>query len=517
MIIAGIVLLGCVVRLAACFNTCVINQDGVLYIQQAKALYAGELAGITEAGMPYLSIYPVFTALAYSVAGDWIRAAMGVSYIFGCAALLPMFLLLRRFFDSSVTGLGLLLFAVMPVFVDTGCMLIKEPIAVFFIAWGLHFFLSHLERAALWPLSAAGTCFLLASWARVESLMFFAVSGLFLLFVSPRRWAGSGAFLLPLAGLAACVAAADAFIGLGAAELFRSEKIEALFTRPLAKYNFLRATLKELAFSHRDSTVGLFLAQSRRFLWFTALGGIFKCLVKALFYPFVVFAAVGLPGAFRLLRRDRRAVYLSVTALAAFFVLYFHQLTYWAVYPRFMTLPLVAAMFVLCCGIRAVRDFLQNRLRFRHALAVGLLALCLVLSTLPKNTRSRECDKLVFKDIGEAAADACPGPVLISASAPTQRWVSFYANLGRQGPFHPGIFENDWEQFPRGKKRFVAELRKRGISYILWDQKSWGKERFAFSELLKQPEAWVVGTWRHPDTGKMILLKLKGDNDDYGR
>ncbi|MFO8091442.1 MAG: glycosyltransferase family 39 protein [Desulfatiglandaceae bacterium] len=513
LVIAAIIMLGCVVRVVACLNTCVVNPDGVVYIHQAAALYHGRIDAFWAPGMSYLSIQPFLIAGAYFFTGNWLVSAMGVSWFFGSAVLLVIFLLLRRFFDRPVTALGLLLFSVMPVFVDISCMVIKEPVAVFFVALGLYFFLGYIEQAKLKFLLWSGICFLFASWARIESLMFMGVSAVFILFAPRKKLTGLAVFLIPVAGILAAVAVSNTLTGIGAGELLRSKKILSFFSDILIRYDSLRLSLKELAFSEGRSNVGLFLDGAPNLLWFAALGAVIKCLVKALFYPVVFLFAVGLPRAFRLLLSDRRIFYLGAVAVGSLVVLYFHELTHWYIFPRYMTLSILPSMFVLCCGIASVRDFLQRRLNAPEPIVAVLLAVCLVLMTLPKNLRERECDKLVFRRIGEAAAaESVGGPVMISASASIQRWVSFYANIGNPDRFDGRILDNHWEKFSKVKEQFISELHKRAITYILWDELSWGEDRFPIQELLDWPGAEIIGEWSHPDTGRMILFELKETN-----
>jgi 4-amino-4-deoxy-L-arabinose transferase-like glycosyltransferase len=508
-IIAAIIMLGCVIRVVACVNTCVIVNDGVFYIHQANTLYHDGLA--LSLGRSYLSLYPLLIAGAYFLVGDWVVSAMAVPWIFGCAVLYPVYLLLKRFFDHSVTALGLLLFAVMPVFVDISCMTIKEPIAVFFAAWGFHFFLRHLEEGALKPLAFAGVCFMLASWARIEMLVFFGVSWGSLLFFPRRRLVSCAVLLSVLAGFVALAVLSDIATGVGLGEIFRSRNIIHFFSKIPASYEALRVSLKELAASERQRLLSCYLASAPNLLWFTAIGAILKIFVKTLFYPFAVFFAAGLPGAWRMARGDGRILYLGGCAAGGFLVLYFQELTRWAMFPRYMAAMTLPILFVSCCGMAAARDFLRTRARAGRAVAVGLLALVLVLVTVPKNFRARECDKLVFKEIGEAvaAAEGGGGPSMISASAETQRWVSFYANVGNSGPFPPRMLLDHWSWFPKAKKRFISKLHQRKIDFMLWDERRWGNDRFPIQELLDSPGVKIIGEWRHPDTGRMILLELK--------
>jgi len=509
LIIAAIILSGCAVRLVACLNACIVNPDGVVYIHQAGALYHGRLDALWAPGMSYLSIQPFFTAGAYFFIGDWLVSATGVSWFFGSAVLLPVFLLLRRFFDRPVTALGLLLFAVMPVFVDISCMVIKEPVAVFFAAFGLHFFLGHMEQGRLKLLLWSAVCFLLASWARIESLMFLFVSMAFLFAAPRKKWTGFAVFLIPAVGILAAVAALHPLTGIEAGEFLRSRKTLSFFGEMLMRYDSLRFSLKELALSEGRSTLGLYLAETPNLLWFTSLGATTKCLVKALFYAPALLFVVGLPRACRLAGADRRVFYLAAAAVGSLVVLYFHELTHWYIFPRYMTLPILSAMFVLCCGVGSVVDFFHRRLKLREPIIVGLLAVCFVFMTLPKNLRERECDKVVFREIGEAAAaESGGGPVMVSASAPAQRWVSFYANIENPARFDGRILDNHWEKFPKKKDLFISELRKRGINYILWNERSWGEHRFPIREIFDFPGVRIVGEWSHPDTGGMILLKL---------
>jgi hypothetical protein len=513
LIMATVIILGCAIRLAACVNTCMINPDGVVYIHQAGAVYHGRLESAWAPGMSYLSIQPFLTVAAYFFSGDWIRSAVAVSWLFGSALLFPVFLLMRRFFDDMVAALGVLLFAVMPVFVDISCMIVKEPVAVFFAASGLHFFLKHMEEGDRKALLWSGICFVLASWARIECLMFFGVSFIFVLSTCKRRPGAAVVFLIPVAGIFAGVAVSNTLTGIGAGELLRLNKIVSFFSEIFMRYDSLRFSLKELAVLQGRTNVGFFLADAPNLLWFTAIGAVIKCFAKTLFYPMVLLFALGLPRAFRRFVNDRRIVYLAAIAVGSLVVLYAHELTQWYIFPRYMTLSILPLMFVPGCGIATVCDFFKRCLRTPEPVVAVLLAVCFVVITLPKNLRERECDKVVFKHIGEvAASENVHGPVMISASAPVQRWVSFYANRGNPGRFDRPILDHHWDRFPKTKELFLRELRKRDITYIVWDEVNWGKDRFPIYELLDSLDVRTLGEWCHPDTGRMLLFRLHETN-----
>jgi hypothetical protein len=338
-------------------------------------------------------------------------------------------------------------------------------------------------------------------------------SAVFILFAPKRKLTGLAVFFIPVVTILAVVAVSNTLTGIGAGELLRSKKILSFFSDIFMRYDSVRVSLRELAFSEGKSNVGLFLNEAPNLLWFAALGAVIKSFVKALFYPLAFLFALGLPRAFRLVVNDRRIFFLAEVAVGSLVVVYFHELTLWYIFPRYLSLSILPLMFVLCCGTASVRDFFQRRWNVSEPLVAVLLAACFVFMTLPKNLRERECDKVVFRRIGEAAAsESVDGPVMISASAAMQRWVSFYANRGNPGRFDRPILHNDWERFPKAKEKFVSELEKRGITYLLWDEVSWGGDRFPIQELLDSPEVKIIGEWSHPDTGRMILSKLKETN-----
>ncbi|MBA7662508.1 hypothetical protein ES703_70537 [subsurface metagenome] len=65
-------------------------------------------------------------------------AAKSVSLIFGTMTLVPLYFLLKRFFDESIGLLVLLIFALIPVFIDRSVDVVRGPIFWFFSVLGLY-------------------------------------------------------------------------------------------------------------------------------------------------------------------------------------------------------------------------------------------------------------------------------------------------------------------------------------------------------------------------------------------
>jgi len=89
--------------------------------------------------MGYLSNYPILIVVAYKIFGDWVVAAKSVSLFFGAITLVPVYLLLKRFFRREITLLATLIFSLIPVFIDKSVDVVRDPVYWFFSLLGLSF------------------------------------------------------------------------------------------------------------------------------------------------------------------------------------------------------------------------------------------------------------------------------------------------------------------------------------------------------------------------------------------
>jgi len=76
-----------------------MNNDGPVYIHQARALYYGLWQSINTCSVDWLTPYSILIALAYPITGDWVNAAMAVNLIFGTLMIIP-----SLFFSASLSG-----------------------------------------------------------------------------------------------------------------------------------------------------------------------------------------------------------------------------------------------------------------------------------------------------------------------------------------------------------------------------------------------------------------------------
>ncbi|HNU86271.1 MAG TPA: glycosyltransferase family 39 protein, partial [Syntrophales bacterium] len=173
--VVALILLGALaLRVTRALLTAVVNNDSALYLHQAKAIYYGMWSVSNTCGLPHVSTLPILTACFYRINGDWVLSMQAVSVLFGTITLIPIYLLVRLFFNFRTSCLVTLLFAVMPVFVSTSVDVVRDPPYWFFSACGLYFFVAAVKREKTGLLPLASIAFTLAAWNRVEAVLYLA-------------------------------------------------------------------------------------------------------------------------------------------------------------------------------------------------------------------------------------------------------------------------------------------------------------------------------------------------------
>jgi len=104
-ILSALFLISLFIRLGAFFQTPVINDDGPLYIYQAEAIASGTWDSAHPCSFPYLSLYPFIILMLHTIVQDWTVAAQSVSIFFGSLSIIPLFLILRHFFNVKISFL----------------------------------------------------------------------------------------------------------------------------------------------------------------------------------------------------------------------------------------------------------------------------------------------------------------------------------------------------------------------------------------------------------------------------
>ena len=97
-------------------NAQIIAPDGILYIEVAKDVLAGNFQRIS--GYGFLNLYSFLIALFQMIFHDWEFSGKMVSVVFGSLTIIPLFLLIRGLFNEKVAIVSTLFYIVHPRFVE---------------------------------------------------------------------------------------------------------------------------------------------------------------------------------------------------------------------------------------------------------------------------------------------------------------------------------------------------------------------------------------------------------------
>lgn len=509
--LAGVLLAGFLIRLYSFLSTPVINPDGTLYIQQAKALHHGLYGSITSC-FQYLSNYPVLIAGAYRILGDWVVAAKSVSLIFGVLTFIPLYFLLRRFFDQTASILCLLIFALMPDFVALSRDVIRGPIFWFCTVAGLYLFVLHIEKEKYFYLLLSCLAFLMAAWARIEGMLFICVSTLYLLLSKQDNKAKRLFFFLaPFAVVAVLGTIYLLHFDRTLLGIFAPQRIMERALGVIRNYQGVRRNLAALIDSSPPGFSPYFFPEVRNLVWLIALGSLAVQVVRTLFFPFCFVFFLGVWGSGGRIRKDRRLIYLCSLAIAAVLVLYFQVLFNWAMSSRFIGLILFPAFFFIGIGLQKIADFFKSGFKMRGAVVHVVLALLILAAGLPKNLKSdRRDEKIVFKEIGQfiAAREENRREVSVSGNFKYLRLVHFYAHLDYPGApcFDPRSILSDANMktpYRRGEKVF---------DYFIWDRKNSRPPSPPQNTLRGEPAFKRLNEWQSRKLGPLILYAVKSNH-----
>ena len=345
----------------------------------------------------------------------------------------------------------------------------------------------------------------------MEAIFFIAVSAGAILFLKQDgKFARLAFFCMPLVFLMLLLIPVMIHLNLPIRTVLRSGQIASMLHAPFLAYAEIREKLSQLINQPEPFIFEFFLQRARRLVWFMALAVILTSLVKALFYPFFLIFAAGFSGLKNRLRQDRRLFYILILCGVSLGVLYLQTLVTWVIPDRFFALFIIPGSVFLGFGIEKIALYLQHRFKWRLKTALLVLLMAVLALALPKTLKSREKDKVVFKEIGEVIAQREGNGEEIKIAAPTDilRWISFYANLDYPGAPCPQPYKKFSPLVGDGYKACLANLKEMGIPYLVWTEKKWPGDSALFLKKAREENLQEIGSWNHPDTGRIILLKL---------
>lgn len=510
-----VILLGIVIRGYSCAYIPLVNPDGHLYIQQAKALHYGLWDSVT-ACYHYLSNYPLLIVAAHQIFEDWILAAKSISLVFSALTLIPLFWLLRRFFDDIASSLALMIFALLPAFVDLSHFIVRDHVYHFFSVLGLYLFVLQIKKESNLLIFLSGISFLMATWGRIEGALFILVSGFYILISKHEHKRKRLFFFL-------CPLLCIIFSALFYLVLFNREHFTLfdyrILTMPfelIERYQEVREKLSYLMKHDLTDLSPYFLYRIRNMLWLIALASLCFEIIKTLFHVFFLIFILGIAGARAQVWKDPRVAYLSLLSAAAFVLLYAQVINNWVMVSRFIALFLFPAYIFMGFGLEKTANFISQRFKKKQHAVYPILCLLILLTTLPKNLRANyDEDKLVFREIGQyiAAQEENRREISVIGSFKETAAIHFYANLDYEGA---PCFENE-DLISKGD--LVIDpgiLKDRRADYLIWDER--GMSRETLNRLLDDDRKRFtpLKEWRSSDRGRLILFRVTGPEKDAG-
>jgi 4-amino-4-deoxy-L-arabinose transferase-like glycosyltransferase len=511
-----ILILGLALRLYAWQHAGIINSDGAIYIHQARALYFGLWDFINHSGQNYGTLpYPTITTLSiaalYTLCGDWVTSGTLVSLLFGTATIVPLYGLIRTFFRRDIASLATVVYAVTPILIDGSVDIVRDPACWFFLVLGLYFF-GRQERRPVLYLLLSNISLILAAWSRVECVIFIVISAGYLFWdreAKPVRRAAL--FLLPT------MAAFLAFIGSqvvlhpGDVNWYRVADIPAKLQTSIAKYHDVHMKLTELI-AHPQAGIPVdFFDNVRDILWFVGFGVLLQNTLETFFYPYCLLYLAGLKKLREKIREERRVLYFSLLTLVSFGVLYVYVFLNWEMENRWVAMALFPSFMFLGFGLERTVSYLQSRHGLKRGMALALVCLVILGFALAKNTRPRGEDKIVFRQLGETIArlEGNAAKIEVLTVGSSARWISFYANAGFRGAPYPDEHRLYEPLIGASYETFLDNLKKSKIRYLVWEEKNWPAGHFDFLKSPWERDFIRLGVWSHPDTGKIILFRLR--------
>jgi hypothetical protein len=505
-----VILAGIAIRVFSAANTQVINPDGMVYIQQAKAIFHGDWQGLRSC-LPFVSNYPFFVAAAYGVFASWIDSARCISVFFGSLTLVPLYFLLRCFTDIRTACLSVLLYGFMPFLVGGSVDLIRDPVCWFFTVSALLLFVKQMgSQGPFWKrfcyLASSYILFLMAGWARPEAFMALIVSCLFSLLHSlssrDKRYVLASIASLLLLGFFVTAGTMIFDPSLNLYSTSASGKLSA----SIEQYRNLRQQLEILTEGLSRGVLASFLSKVRPLVWLVDLGVLIGNSVAGVFYPYIVFFVVGFFGLSARLRKDPRVTYLLILVILGYVLLFVHVLQIWYVEHRFLHVIVFPACIFAAFGIERITHLIADKLGWKSSTAAIMIFLYLIAFGLGKNIKKRDEDKVVYLQIAEYISELeKPGHTFIpvmTADASSLRLVPFYLNLHLPTGFcplqtPPAITDNS---------ALVRYVKDNDVKYFLWDEKNWQRTRVdIYSEDFRQ-NFNCLERWYHKDYGDIVLF-----------
>lgn len=490
LLLALILLIGFLMRLYAFKYTYIINNDGIVYIESAKAILSGDWKFLKECYGIVHGLYPFFISLFYKFFGDWDVAAKSVSLLFGVLSIIPFYLILRQFFSNTIAIIATLAFALNPYFVRYSIDVLRDQMFWFFLLFGVFFFVAaYNSKEKDYFLIFSSISFLIAALARIEILVYFAASIIYILFSKSGKVKRFALFLLPIFVLS---------IIISANLLFRPDLNlwNDYFKSRLSSYGLLTAFYDVNIMYELISNV------------FQKLPDFFKVLIdkllKITYLPFLPVLFIGIYNLKNELKRNRNFIYFLFLAVLSVLALCLFYLKMGLLQSRYAVIVIFPLFVFMGSGIERIIVFFKQKGLQEKAVIWGI-CFYIIAFTLPSNLEHKRTDKLIYKKIGEYIA-LKEENMKVKVMGPDNR-IMFYANL--LAPTSECTVQfGDYEQFQKMEyQQFFNFLKENRVKYFVIEDKLWTAD-YDFLATAKHEHFKEISRWEDAHREKLVLFEI---------
>jgi 4-amino-4-deoxy-L-arabinose transferase-like glycosyltransferase len=348
-----------------------ISPDGVLYITAAQQFASGDFrAGLAIYPMP---AYSLLILLVHFLIRNWIIAALTVNIVMSVSVIIPLYLLTKNLFDQRVAFWACLAFALSPLPNYWSVLTLRGPSFMFFFAWAAYLGYRAIQTGKLYLFSLAALFAILSAAFRIEGLIFFPCSILFLIGLVMREAHDRIARIKGICILVAIplVIAATLFLVLGSSWVSYNrlgeliQRTQSLFSlRFLDHYKLIYEqleTLKAGAYTHSFTQI------ARRYMWAIYLFGLLEVFIRVVFPAYLIPLVLG----FKHSQLRNRGFILFLSGFYLLFIYLYlislNNVTYRSVYvPTSLLYPWIGV------GMDRICAFLK---RSRRPLVLGTILL----------------------------------------------------------------------------------------------------------------------------------------------
>ena len=480
----SLLLVSAMSRLYAFKYTAIINNDGVLYVDQARAILHGKWDLAKSCGYDFISLYHLLIPAVYRIMGDWIVAAKTISFLFGTMAVVLVYLILRQSLRKSSAFLAGLIFAVNPFFVSHSVELIKDPIFWFLALLGIFFFLyeSH-DKPRDYFLVLSCLSFVAAGFVRFEILIYMMGSVIYLLLRGENRAKRIFLFCLPLM-VTAVIALAGLMIHQGNFNIWNmyfAPRISILF------HGFFASVFNADLFGKSYDFLKLFTSR----------------FVQTIFFPFLPFFIVGCWTHRKNLLRYSFVQYAMLLMLLSVISMYLFYLKFEFLSGRYLVTVILPSFIFTGTGIETIILFFEKKGLQRKTVA-AILCFYIIIPAIPANLGDKRTDKLIYKEIGEYISNI-ENNRRVNIMSPDKR-IMFYANYHSSGLTCANQLGEYESLVKLNYHDLVAQLRQKNIHYFLWEKRSWENAPYDFLMVAEPGNFERIRQW---ETGKTRFIAFK--------